>query len=76
MMPTFGIGIRKLLFEQDIQHEALELKIEHGIARYIPEVALVKLNINMNKETHVLTIQVVYTVLFDRSMDSIALNFQ
>ena len=69
MMPTFGIGIRKLLFEQNIQKEALQIRIEHGIE-------LIKLNINKPKNSHVLTIQLVYSVLFDRSMDSIELNFQ
>jgi|TARA_R110001583_G_scaffold145880_1_gene297923 uncharacterized protein len=76
MMPTFGVGIRKLLFEQNIQKESLQSRIENAIAKYLPEVILNRLEIAMNKETHVLTIQLFYSVIWDRTVDAIELNFQ
>ena len=76
MMPTFGVGIRKLLFEQNIQKESLQTRIENAIARYIPEVTLNRLEVNMNDNTHVLTIHLLYSVAWDRTVDAIELNFQ
>ena len=74
MMPTFGVGIRKLLFEQNIQKESLQTRIENAIARYIPEVTLNRLEVKQVE--HVLTIHLSYSVVWDRTVDAIELNFQ
>ena len=74
MMPTFGVGIRKLLFEQNIQKESLQTRIENAIARYIPEVTLNRLEVKQVE--HVLTIHLSYSVVWDRTIDAIELNFQ
>tara|TARA_Y100000356_G_C11092586_1_gene200043 strand:+ start:80 stop:499 length:420 start_codon:yes stop_codon:yes gene_type:complete len=76
MMPTFGVGIRKLLFEQNISKDALQTRIENAIARNIPEVILNRLEVKMNDATHVLTIHIIYSVEWDNTMDAIELNFQ
>ena len=78
--PTFGIGIRSLLFEQKIDRETLHIRISDGAARYIPEIQITdvrieRVSMETTPEIHQLQISITYKVLADRSTDSILLNF-
>ena len=80
MNPTFGVGIRNLLFEQVIEKELIKNRIIDGAQLNIPEIEIVDLFIKReNQETtpeiHTVRISVYYKVLADRSMDAVLLNF-
>jgi len=80
MNPTFGVGIRDLLFEQVIDKEQLKNRIMDGAQLYMPEIDIEDVFIKReNNETtpeiHTVRISIYYKVLADRSTDAILLNF-
>ena len=80
MNPTFGVGIRDLLFEQVIDKEQVKNRITDGAQLYIPEIDIEDVFIKReNNETtpeiHTVRISIYYKVLADRSTDAILLNF-
>ena len=80
MNPTFGVGIRDLLFEQVIDKEQVRNRITDGAQFYIPEIDIEDVFIKReNNETtpeiHTVRISIYYKVLADRSTDAILLNF-
>ena len=80
MNPTFGVGIRNLLFEQVIDKEIIKNRIIDGAQVNIPEIEVTDVFIKReNNETtpeiHTVRISVYYKVLADRSTDAILLNF-
>jgi len=80
MNPTFGVGIRDLLFEQVIDKEQLKNRITDGAQVYIPEididdVFIKRENNETTPEIHTVRISIYYKVLADRSTDAILLNF-
>ena len=80
MNPTFGVGIRNLLFEQVIDKQIIKNRIIDGAQVNIPEIEVTDVFIKReNNETtpeiHTVRISVYYKVLADRSSDAILLNF-
>ena len=73
--PNFGVGIRKLLFEQNINKESLEDKIRMQINIYIPEINLVSVVADKAPHSHVLFIKITYSLLSNNQLDTIQLNF-
>ena len=80
MNPSFGVGIRNLLFEQIIDKEQVKNRIIDGAQSYIPEINITDVfikreNFETTPEIHTVRISVYYKVLADRSNDAILLNF-
>ncbi len=80
MNPTFGVGIRNLLFEQVIDQEQIKNRIMDGAQLYVPEIEVSQVYVKReNNETtpeiHTVRISVYYKVIADRSTDAILLNF-
>jgi phage baseplate assembly protein W len=73
--PNFGVGIRKLLFEQNINKESLEDKIRMQINIYIPEINLVSVVADKAPHSHVLFIKITYSLISNNQLDTIQLNF-
>ena len=80
MNPTFGVGIRNLLFEQVLDKERIKNRIIDGAQLNIPEISISDVFVKReNRETtpelHTVRISIYYQVLADRSMDAVQLNF-
>ena len=80
MNPTFGVGIRNLLFEQVIDKQIIKNRIIDGAQVNIPEIEVTDVfikreNNQTTPEIHTVRISVYYRVLADRSSDAILLNF-
>ena len=73
--PNFGVGIKNLLFEQDIDLETLKTKIQNQINQYIPNIKLKDIGTNASEDKHTISISLTYTYLLDNSLQSIQLNF-
>ena len=71
----FGVGIKRLIFEQDVDQSELKLRIEGGIDQYIPEIELMDLQINKDPNSHILNIVISYRLLLDYDSDAIQLTF-
>jgi phage baseplate assembly protein W len=75
MEPNFGVGLKHYIFEQNINLESLENKINDQINYYIPEITLVKVIVDFIENDQLLYIKIVYSINADDSIDAIQLNF-
>ena len=75
MQPNFGVGIKKLIFEPNIDTDSLKEKISHQAATYVPEISIVDLDIDFLEDEHKLYIKLTYSINIDDTLDSIQLNF-
>ena len=74
-LPNFGVGLKNLLFENNINLPLLEEKINQQINLYIPNVSLANVQTGLSEDQHTIFISIVYRYLLDNSTDSIQLNF-
>lgn len=73
--PLFGVGLKNLLFEQNIDTNSLETKITDQINLFIPEIELINAEANFNPDEHKLMLKITYKLVFSNDTDSIQLNF-
>ena len=75
-LPTFGIGLKKLLFEPNIDLEILKSKIQSQINRFIADIKLKNIGIEKSEDKHTVSLTLTYAYLLDNSPDTIQLNFR
>ena len=75
-LPTFGIGLKKLLFEPNIDLEILKSKIQSQINRFIVDIKLKNIGIDKSEDKHTVSLTLTYAYLLDNSPDTIQLNFR
>ena len=73
--PNYGVGLKGLLFEPNIDQENLNSRINQQINFYIPEISLIESKINYIEDEHKLYINVSYRSNLNGSSDAIQLNF-
>jgi len=73
--PSFGVGLKNLLFEQNPDIEILKEKINTQIEYYIPLISLSDINVNFENDKYLLYIIISYSFNLDGSTDAIQLNF-
>jgi len=73
--PNFGVGLKKLLFEQSPNIEVLKEKINTQIEFYIPTINLSDVSFTPSEDGHKLFILISYSFNLDGSTDAIQLNF-
>ena len=74
-LPKYGVGLKYLLFEQQINLEILEEKIRIQTTRYIPQIEITELRTGLSEDQHTVFINISYSFFTDNSTDSIQLNF-
>ena len=74
-LPNFGIGLKHILFEQNIDLESLKEKIQKQINIYISNIKLQNIGINESEDKHTIQISLSYIYLLDNTPQSIQLNF-
>ena len=73
--PNFGVGLKKLLFEQGINTDELNERINNQIVFYIPEISLIDTSVKFEDDEHKLFITISYRFNLDGTNDAIQLNF-
>jgi len=76
MEPNFGVGLKALLFENQIKEDEVEGRIKDQCAFYVPEIDITNLIIQLLPETNTLYIRLTYKFEINNEEDSIQLNFQ
>ena len=74
-LPNYGIGLKNLLFENNINERLLTDTIREQVSRYIPAVAINDVRVNRSEDLSTLYVQVSYTYLLDSSTNNIQINF-
>lgn len=73
--PDFGIGLKNLLFEPNIDEETLTESIVNQMGIFIPEISLLDTKVEFIADENLLYIIITYQYNLDGSDDSIQLNF-
>ncbi len=73
--PNFGVGLKNLLFEPNLDVEILKEKINTQIEFYIPTISLSSVDVNSIEDEYKLFIVISYSFNLDGSSDAIQLNF-
>ena len=74
-LPNYGVGLKKLLFEQKINIDILKEKIQNQTAFYIPNITVLNVETSLSEEEETVFISISYKSNLDGSMDNIQLNF-
>ena len=73
--PKFGVGLKNLLFEQNIDIEQLKSQIQNQFDTYIPDIELTNVEADFIENDNLLYIKIVYTLLINGEIDAVKLNF-
>ena len=74
--PNFGVGLKKLLFEQNINKEELEEKINFQINFYIPEITLISVSVGSIDNENKIHLTISYRFNLDGTTDALTTTFQ
>ena len=74
-LPKFGIGVKNLLFEQQVNLELLKEKITTQTSRHIPQIEVIDVKTGILENKHTVFVSITYRSLLDNQEDSIQLNF-
>ena len=74
--PNFGVGLKYLLFESDIDEEEIADILDQQIKTYIPEISILETKVEPMEDEHLLYIKITYRFNSDGTDDSIQINFQ
>ena len=75
MEPTFGLGLKNKLFENNINVEELKINIGDKINQFIPQINLIDVNAQLIENSHTLMIQISYRITSSGEQDAIEVNF-
>ena len=74
-LPDYGIGLKNLLFEQQIDLENLKEDIQQQALIHIPNIQIQDIQTGLSEDEHTIFISLTYTNLEDNSLDGVQLNF-
>ena len=72
--PDFGVGLKRLIFEQNIDLENLEQLIKTQFDLYIPEIELNNVTAEFMEANHLIYIKIAYTIKFNSDNDAVQIN--
>ena len=72
--PDFGVGLKHMLFEQNVDTEALEMEVKNQFDLYIPEIELNNATAEFLEDQHILYIKIAYTIKFNGEEDAVQIN--
>tara|TARA_Y100000592_G_scaffold45491_1_gene72161 strand:+ start:4622 stop:5188 length:567 start_codon:yes stop_codon:yes gene_type:complete len=73
--PDYGLGIKSLLFEQNLNLEQIEEEIHKQITYFIPEINLLDTNLSTSEDGHTVQIKITYSIITSGGIpDAIAIN--
>jgi len=74
--PDFGVGLKRLLFEQNINKEKLEEKINFQIGFYIPEITLMSVSVGSINDENKVYLTISYRFNLDGTTDALTTTFE
>jgi phage baseplate assembly protein W len=75
-LPTFGLGLKKLLFSNNIDLNILKENIQTQLSMWVPTIRLMNVNVNVSEDRHTFKISIGYSYVLDGSSDGIELIFR
>ena len=72
--PDFGVGLKRLIFEQNVDIENLEQLIKTQFDLYIPEIELEGVRAEFMEANNLIYIKISYSLKFNGDQDAVQLN--
>ena len=72
--PNYGVGLKRKLFENNLDESTLLEDISNQTSFYMPEISLNSVKINQDIDEYKITIALDYSIA-DQASDSIQINF-
>ena len=72
--PEFGVGLKGLLFENNVNTDELTQRISEQLDEYVPDVEILNLTSDFIKDQHLLQIKLEYAVIYSNEKDAIKVN--
>lgn len=74
--PSFGIGLRRLLFENDINEQRIKSLIEEQVQIYIPDVIIEGIELDLMEDENRLNIVFTYSFKYEESPQQLEITLQ
>tara|TARA_R110001583_G_scaffold93033_5_gene235813 strand:- start:817 stop:1221 length:405 start_codon:yes stop_codon:yes gene_type:complete len=74
-LPKFGVGIKKQLFQNNVNIKVLEENIKAQSQYYVPNIKVLDVSIERSEDQLVLFVSITYKSLLDGTSEVIQLNF-
>tara|TARA_R110000772_G_scaffold4140_4_gene14596 strand:- start:256 stop:663 length:408 start_codon:yes stop_codon:yes gene_type:complete len=74
-LPLFGVGVKQLLFEQQIDLESLKDKIIKQSTFYVANIQVIDVRTALSENESTLFVSITYRSLLDNTVDAVQLNF-
>tara|TARA_R100001443_G_C3252819_1_gene153701 strand:+ start:51 stop:509 length:459 start_codon:yes stop_codon:yes gene_type:complete len=71
-MPEFGVGLKQVLFENNVDAQEVKDRIINQVNYYVPEIEVVNLDVNVDE--HLLQIVLSYALILSGETDAIEIN--
>ena len=71
-MPEFGVGLKQVLFENNVDAQEIKDRIINQVNFYVPEIEVINLDVNVNE--HLLQITLTYALILSGDLDAIEVN--
>ena len=72
--PNFGVGLKNLLFEQNIDTAGLEQEIKSQFDIFIPEISLSGVEAEFIESEYLLYVKIAYRIKYNGESDAVQLN--
>ena len=73
--PNFGVGVKNLLFENNIDLNFLKNQIQTQVSQFLGNIEITEIQTGSSDDQHTIFISITYKSLLDNEEDSIQLNF-
>ena len=74
--PAFGVGLKKYLFENEIDEGSLQSNIQQQVDQYIYGITVQNIDLNLNRDENSLNIVFTYSFIFEEKPQQLEITLQ
>lgn len=74
--PNFGVGLRSLIFENDVNEDKIRSLIADQVAVYIPEVNVIGIELDLIEDENTLNIKFIYDLIYEEKPQQLEITLQ
>jgi phage baseplate assembly protein W len=72
--PDFGVGLKNLIFEQNVDMEGLEANIKTQFDIHLPEIELNEVTAEFIESEYLIYIKIQYSIKYNQERDAVQIN--
>ncbi len=74
--PLFGVGLKSILFENDVNTGQIKSLIEEQVQLYVPDVVIKNEDLDLKRDENKLTITFTYSFRYEKSPQQLEITLQ